>query len=59
MEAKIYTNISKNIYSKETHVLEEKSMKFIDGIVSSKDNLHEFTALEPTFFLDIIFPDYD
>jgi hypothetical protein len=45
MEAKIYTNISQNIYRKETHVLEEKNVKFIDGIISNKDNLHEFTAL--------------
>lgn len=31
-------------------------MHYVDG--NKSYNLHEFIALEPTYFLDIIFPDY-
>lgn len=32
MEAQLYTNIKENLYSKEVHVLEQNSLKFIDGM---------------------------
>lgn len=44
------------VYEKNVKIFDHKNIFFIDR---NKDyNLHEFKALESTFFLDIIFPDY-
>jgi hypothetical protein len=39
------------------NIYDSNHVFLIDG--NKSFNLHEFRALEPTFFLDIIFPDYD
>lgn len=41
------------------NIYKEKDLHLIDGITSNEYNLHEFKALESSYFLDIIFPDYD
>lgn len=58
MEAKLYKPVDKenNIYEKTVKVYDTQGIYYIDG--NRSYNLHEFTALEPTYFLDIIFPDY-
>lgn len=59
MQAKLYTHLEKDIYLKKVVTLTKGSCSFIDGQRGKIENLHEFYAIEPTFFLDIIFPDYD
>lgn len=39
--------------------MKASSISFIDGLINTKNNLHEFKAIKPTFFIDILFPDYD
>lgn len=50
-------NKKENLYEKRVNVYDSNHVFLIDG--NKSFNLHEFRALEPTFFLDIIFPDYD
>lgn len=45
MEARIYSPLPDRTYDKETAVLEEKSVRFIDGCRTTRDNLHEFVAI--------------
>lgn len=60
MEAKLYSPTgSPALYNKETSTLEADALSFIDGLRTNHKNLHEFRAIEDTFFIDILFPDYD
>jgi hypothetical protein len=47
------------VFNKETLTLEMGSASFIDGLRTNNKNLHELRAIEDTYFLDILFPDYD
>jgi len=40
MEADIYSHVASDVYTKQSYVLEEKSVKFIDGLRTKTDNLH-------------------
>jgi hypothetical protein len=60
LEAKLYSPTgSPGLYDKETSRLESESLSYIDGLRTTHKNLHEFRALEDTYFIDILFPDYD
>lgn len=56
MQAEMYTKLAKETYRKETKILKKDDFMLIEG---EKDNLHQFTGLSNTVFLDILFPDYD
>lgn len=60
LEAKIYSPTENLlIFNKETVIIKEGEMSFIDGLRTNDNNLHELKAIENTYFLDILFPDYD
>lgn len=60
LQAKIYSpTASPGLYNKETLTIEGGGMSYVDGLRTNARNLHEFTALEDTYFVDILFPDYD
>ena len=59
MQSDHFTHIKNDVYSKRTQIFTPGSFGYIDGLKSNHENLHEFYAIEPTYFLDIIFPDYD
>ncbi len=60
LEVKLYSPTgSPGLYNKETSRLESESLSYVDGLRTSHKNLHEFHALEDTYFIDILFPDYD
>jgi hypothetical protein len=37
----------------------EGEVAFIDGMRTNDKNIHQLKAIENTFFIDILFPDYD
>lgn len=45
MQANIYSHLNGNSYRRETQVLKGNSIKYIDGMYTKEDNLHEFKAL--------------
>jgi hypothetical protein len=60
LEVNLYSPAgSPGLYNKETSRLESESLSYIDGLRTNHKNLHEFHALEDTYFIDILFPDYD
>jgi hypothetical protein len=60
LQAKLYSPTgSPALYNKETSTLGRDTVSYIDGLRTNHKNLHEFLALEDTYFLDILFPDYD
>jgi hypothetical protein len=60
LEAKLYSPThSPGLYNKETSTLGGEAVSYIDGLRTNTRNLHEFRALEDTYFIDILFPDYD
>lgn len=60
LEATLYSPTgSPGLYNKETSRLESESLSYIDGLRTNHKNLHEFRAVEDTYFIDILFPDYD
>lgn len=60
LQAKIYSpSADPGLFNKETLTIEGGSVSYIDGLRTNSRNLHEFNALEDTFFVDILFPDYD
>ena len=59
LKADLFTPIKKDKYLKSTKIMTPGEFGYIDGLKSDDQNLHEFHAIEPTYFIDIIFPDYD
>lgn len=59
MKVNLYTHLSDCIYRRERKTLQKGDYSLIDGCRDSHNNLHEFVAVEPSYFIDIIFPDYD
>jgi len=60
LEAKIYSpTITAGVFEKETLLLSPGAVSYIDGMRTNNRNLHEFHAIEDSYFLDILFPDYD
>jgi quercetin dioxygenase-like cupin family protein len=60
LQAEMYTPQGDNMtFSKEKSNLNSGDVAFIDGMRTNDKNLHELTATENTYFIDILFPDYD
>lgn len=58
IKASLYTKQGEN-YTKKVKILTDNSLSFIEQDEHLLNNLHEFEATVPTFFIDILFPDYD
>lgn len=59
MRASLYTHLVDSTYGKKSVTLEKGEYSLIDGCRDNDWNLHEFVALQPSYFIDIIFPDYE
>lgn len=56
MQAKLYTRLGGTTYRRTVRELRRDDHVLIEG---ATHNLHEFTGLEDTVFLDVLTPDYD
>ena len=60
IQAELYSPTGNPLeFEKETIEWEAGTTCWIDGLRTNRRNLHQFTALEDSLFVDILFPDYD
>ena len=60
LEATYYSPIAiPCVYNKETLTLTQNCTSYIDGLRTNNKNLHELKAIEDSYFIDILYPDYD
>lgn len=60
LEATYYSpTVTPCVFNKETLTLTQNCTSYIDGLRTNNKNLHELTAIEDCYFIDILYPDYD